>query len=90
MVVKDSGTEVLTKHEKEWKNVCYNLKDKDKDNGNDEEQGEGDKAPRSRGEGRDAAESNGLGSRDRQNGRIDVDALPGAITTRRMRDKGNM
>ncbi|CAM9902691.1 unnamed protein product [Ascophyllum nodosum] len=90
VVVKDSGTEVLTKHEKEWKNVCYNLKDKDKDNGNDEEQGEGDKARRSRGEGRDAAESNGLGSRDRQNGRIDVDALPGAITTRRMRDKGNI
>lgn len=33
MVVRESGTEVLTKHEKEWKDVCYNLKDQAREQG---------------------------------------------------------
>ena len=39
MVVRDSGSEVLTKHEKEWKDVCYNLKDQGNDGSDDEEGG---------------------------------------------------
>lgn len=63
---------MLTKHEKEWKNVCYNLKDQGSegsDDGDDDDEEE---------------QANG------RNGSKAVVELPGAITTRRMRDKGNM
>lgn len=37
VVVKDSGTEVLTKQSKEWKDVCYNLNQEgNEDAGSDE------------------------------------------------------
>lgn len=39
VVVKESGTEVLTKHEKEWKDVSYKFKDQDggSDDGDDDD-----------------------------------------------------
>ncbi|CAM9487349.1 unnamed protein product, partial [Laminaria digitata] len=75
VVVRDSGSEVLTKHEKEWKDVCYNLKDQGGDGSDDDEGGGGDE---------DEEAERGRGGGD--NGAM----LPGAITTRRMRDKGNI
>lgn len=75
MVVRDSGSEVLTKHEKEWKDVCYNLKDQGGDGSDDDEGGGGDD---------DEEAERGRGGMD--NGAM----LPGAVTTRRMRDKGKM
>ena len=74
MVVRDSGSEVLTKHEKEWKDVCYNLKDQGNDGSDDDEGGGGDEEEEA---GRGGGEDNGM-------------MLAGAVTTRRMRDKGNM
>lgn len=98
IVVKHSGTEVLTKHEKEWKNVCYNLKD-NPNIASDDDGEEAEDRGKARGKGgrgdyeggRGASESNGTGSNGRHsNGRAELDGLSGAITTRRMRDKGNM
>lgn len=97
IVVRHSGTEVLTKHEKEWKNVCYNLKDNPNIASDDDEEAEDSGKARGRGGrgenggGRGASESNGMDSNGRHsNGRAELDGLSGAITTRRMRDKGNM
>lgn len=73
VVVKESGTEVLTKHEKEWKDVSYKFKDQDggSDDGDDDD------------DDLDEVEIDGI---DKEN----VVGLGGAITTRRMRDKGNI
>lgn len=97
--MRHSGTEVLTKHEKEWKNVCYNLKDNPNIGSDDEDEEAEDSGKARRRGGRDdydeggrgASESNGMGSNGRHsNGRAELDGLSGAITTRRMREKGNM
>lgn len=78
VVVKESGTEVLTKHEKEWKDVSYKFKDQDggSDDGDDDDDEDDD----------DEEESSSR--KDKENG--SGIGLGGAITTRRMRDKGNM
>lgn len=75
-MVKDTGAEVLTKQSKEWKDVCYNLKgDAGSDDNEDDDDDDGDD---------DGGGRQGAGGGDGD------DDLPGAVKTRRMRDKGKM
>lgn len=77
VVVRETGSEVLTKQSKEWKDVCYNLngdEDEDNEDDSDEDDDSGDDG------GRDKSGSGGDGG----GGHI------GAVKTRRMRDKGKM
>lgn len=70
VVVKDSGTEVLTKQSKEWKDVCYNLNlGGNEDAGSDDDEDD---------------DEDGVKEVE------EVDDRPGAVKTRRMRDKGKM
>lgn len=84
VVVRETGAEVLTKQSKEWKDICYNLKgddagsDENDDDDDDDEDGED-------GEGGGKRKKRGGGGDDDGDGR-----LPGAVNTRRMRDKGKM
>lgn len=71
VVVKDSGTEVLTKQSKEWKDVCYNLNL----NGNEDAGSDDDDDDQEDGVKKEPDEG---------------DDRPGAVKTRRMRDKGKM
>eukprot|EP00752_Nemacystus_decipiens_P016325 g14600.t1 len=73
VVVKDSGTEVLTKQSKEWKDVCYNL-----NLGGNEDAGSDDNDDDDDDDGRVKKETD------------EVDDHPGAVKTRRMRDKGKI
>ncbi|CAM9636027.1 unnamed protein product [Scytosiphon promiscuus] len=74
VVVKDTGAEVLTKQSKEWKDVCYNLKGDAGSDDNNDEDEDDD------GDGGRAGRGGGDGEGD----------LPGAVKTRRMRDKGKI
>ena len=73
VVVKDSGTEVLTKQSKEWKDVCYNL-----NLGGNEEAGSDENDD-------DDDDDDGVKKEAEEE-----DDRPGAVKTRRMRDKGKM
>ncbi|CAM9230410.1 unnamed protein product [Ectocarpus sp. 4 AP-2014] len=84
VVVRETGAEVLTKQSKEWKDICYNLKgddggsDENEDDEDDDDDGED-------GEGGSGRKKKGDEGDDGDDGR-----LPGAVNTRRMRDKGKI